>query len=404
MRDIGGTGGKTQIEMDIREVSGHKGQNAGTHTKICTRSKKMPRKPPSHEWDDGECTHQSSAKSQQRGSRTTTVKVKRRTIMADDGVDDIFVYLGGDQEVPRNVRRVVIDRFVNIIPERAFENRGELVSVETHEGIERIEMNAFDGCISLREIKLLGVREVEFEAFNGCVALTDVEFADKLETIHVCAFFYCNSLQKMKMPSVRTIEFGAFNSCEQLTDVELGGNLERIGSNAFEYCPNLRRIAIPLKDGILPLDPQWLRNQFGNCTNLTIVDLVGVEGINKTISSLFLQSWKDEMNHDMNCINQVLPHTTESAKTDTIRLWIGSLLGKRERYKAEHYRLLNQATTLLELAVWKAKLDEEDMAHSLETKPAKRAKLNDVSIRKEQRVTSGASIVIKNVFPFLKLE
>eukprot|EP00984_Skeletonema_dohrnii_P024643 scaffold13789_cov143-Skeletonema_dohrnii-CCMP3373.AAC.5 len=35
-------------------------------------------------------------------------------------------------------------------------------------------------------------------------------------------------------------------------------------------------------------------------------------------------------------------------------------------------------------------------------KPAKRAKLNDDSIRKEQRVTSGASIVIKNVLPFLK--
>mmetsp|Transcript_13098 Transcript_13098/g.16688 ORF Transcript_13098/g.16688 Transcript_13098/m.16688 type:complete len:111 (+) Transcript_13098:1-333(+) len=110
------------------------------------------------------------------------------------------------------------------------------------------------------------------------------------------------------------------------------------------------------------------------------------------------------MNHDMNCINQVLPHTTESAKTDTIRLWIGSLLGKMERYKAEHYRLLKQAATLLELAIWKAKLDEEDMAHSLETKPAQRAKLSDDSIRKDQRVTSGASIVIKNVLPFLKLE
>jgi len=207
------------------------------------------------------------------------------------------------------------------------------------------------------------------------------------------------------MPSVRTIEFRAFNSCEQLTDVELGGNLERIGSNAFEYCPNLRRIAIPLKDDIFPLDSDSsLCNQFGNCPNLTIVNLAGVEGINKTISSLFLQSWKDEMNHDMNCINQVLPHTTESAKTATIRLWIGSLLGKMERYKAEHYSLLEEATTLLELAVWKAKLDEEIMAHSLETKPAKRAKLNDDSIRKEQRVTSGASIVIKNVLPFLKLE
>jgi hypothetical protein len=131
---------------------------------------------------------------------------------------------------------------------------------------------------------------------------------------------------------------------------------------------------------------------------------VGIEGINKTISSLFLQSWKDEMNQEIDHINQVLPNTPSNEKTDAIRLWIGSLLGKMERYKAEHYRLLKHATTLLELAIWKAKLVEEDMAHSLETNPAKRAKLNDDSIRKEQRVTSGASIVIKNVLPFLKLE
>eukprot|EP00984_Skeletonema_dohrnii_P036625 scaffold37811_cov167-Skeletonema_dohrnii-CCMP3373.AAC.1 len=207
--------------------------------------------------------------------------------MADDGVDDVFVYLGGDQEVPRNVRRVVIDRSVSIIPERAFENRGELVSVETHEGIELIETGAFSSCSSLRTIKLLGVREVEFEAFDGCFALTDVEFADKLETIQVCAFFYCNSLQKIKMPSVRTIEFGAFNDCEQLTDAEFGGNLERIGAPCFDRCPNLRRIAIPLKDDIFPLDSNSsLCNQFDNCPNLTTVDLVGVDGINKTISSL----------------------------------------------------------------------------------------------------------------------
>ena len=91
--------------------------------------------------------------------------------------------------MPRNVRRVVIDRSVNIIPERAFENRGELVSVETHEGIERIEINAFDGCISLREIKLLGVREVEFEAFNGCVALTDVSLVTSWKQFKKWHFF-----------------------------------------------------------------------------------------------------------------------------------------------------------------------------------------------------------------------
>ena len=34
----------------------------------------------------------------------------------------------------------------------------------------------------------------------------------------------------------------------------------------------------------------------------------------------------------------------------------------------------------------------------------KKAKIDVESMRKERRITSGASIVIKNVLPFLKLE
>eukprot|EP00984_Skeletonema_dohrnii_P031086 scaffold23162_cov72-Skeletonema_dohrnii-CCMP3373.AAC.1 len=299
--------------------------------------------------------------------------------MADDGDDDVvFVYLGGEQVVPDDVRRVVIDRSVNIIPARAFAGREQLVSVETHAGIEKIEEDAFSNCISLRKINLIGVREIEWEAFCDCRSLTNIEFGDELDRIGESAFHGCRSLRKIKLSSVRTIEPEAFTCCGQLADVEFGCNLERIQEYVFHGCPNLRRIAIPLKDGIFPLnDILELCTQFDYCDNLTTVDLVGV-----------------------------LPNTpsNETEKTDTIRLWIGSLLGKMERYKAEHYRLLKHATTLLELAIWKAKLVEEDMAHSLETNPAKRAKLNDDSIRKEQRVTSGASIVIKNVLPFLKLE
>jgi len=97
--------------------------------------------------------------------------------------DNIFVYTGGEQVVPADVTHVVIDRSVKIIPTRAFEGRQYLVSVETHDGIEKIEAGAFDGCDSLRGIiKLLGVREVGPWAFHDCNALSDVEFGDKLET------------------------------------------------------------------------------------------------------------------------------------------------------------------------------------------------------------------------------
>ncbi len=100
-----------------------------------------------------------------------------------DGGDNIFVYIGGEQEVPEDVTYVCIDRSVKNIPARAFYNRGSLVSVEMHDGIETVEKEAFYNCRSLRGIKLPGVKEVEYEAFKYCRALTDVEFGDMLETI-----------------------------------------------------------------------------------------------------------------------------------------------------------------------------------------------------------------------------
>jgi len=70
-----------------------------------------------------------------------------------DGGDDVFVYIGGDQVVPHDVTHVIIGRSVNIIPARALYRRGQLVSVESHEGIGRIEDGAFCSCTYLREIK-----------------------------------------------------------------------------------------------------------------------------------------------------------------------------------------------------------------------------------------------------------
>jgi hypothetical protein len=68
--------------------------------------------------------------------------------------------------------------------------------------------------------------------------------------------------------------------------------------------------------------------------------------------------------------------------------------------------LLKEAMTLLELALWKAKLlDEKEEAHFLgEKRPKKKTKTDNEAGRNEQRIIPGASIVIKNVLPFLTLD
>mmetsp|Transcript_32028 Transcript_32028/g.64673 ORF Transcript_32028/g.64673 Transcript_32028/m.64673 type:complete len:82 (+) Transcript_32028:1-246(+) len=79
-----------------------------------------------------------------------------------------------------------------------------------------------------------------------------------------------------------------------------------------------------------------------------------------------------------------------------------SVIDKIDHYKVEHLRYVKEALTVLELALWKAKLGEKE--ENFAEGGTKKAKLDIESVRKEKRITCGADMVIKNVLPFLKLE
>jgi hypothetical protein len=193
-------------------------------------------------------------------------------------------------------------------------------------------------------------------------------------------------------------------------ELEFGEDLETTGSGAFRYS-NLRRIAIPLRDEMFQFnDGHGTYTQFHYCCNLTTVDLVG--GMHKTVASLHLNSWRNEMVEEIQRINHILPGTVHYEKTDVIMQWMQSVIGKIDHYKSEHRVILKEATTLLELALWKAKLDdfrvEDDKKCSLVSvaeKTAKKVKVDIEEAKKEEaRITSGADIIIKNVLPYLKME
>jgi hypothetical protein len=308
--------------------------------------------------------------------------------------DDIFVYTGGEQIVPEDVRRVRIDKSVKIIPAHSFRFRQEVIYVEFHDGIEIIKECAFFFCQLPSSVKLLGVKTVEATAFSWCSGLTDLEFGDKLETIGNDTFLHCKSITSVTIPSVRTIGEGAFRGCLNLTDMDLPEELESIEGGAFSDCPSLRRIAMPLRDDMI----HYIA--FDDCPNLKTITLVG--GIHKTVESLHLESWRNEMKEEIDRINQVLPNTYAEEKTLKIQRWIRSVIEKIEHYNAEHHKLLKEATTLLELALWKANLDE-NLGGLLEQQGVRTTRGQRKRARKEICVTSGASIVVKNVLPFLVL-
>jgi hypothetical protein len=312
-----------------------------------------------------------------------------------DGDEDIFVYTGGGQRLPRDVKRVRIAENVDIIAARTFEGCRELIEVEGHHGITKIEHRTFRYCRRLRRVsKMTGVVEIEECAFGVCPALSELEF-DKLEIIGECALAFCNSLPCINMPSIRSVGKYAFQHCHALTDAVFGQDLEKIEEYAFYGCTTLRRIAIPSKDNLI------IGNNAFNMCSLSRVDTLDV-GI---ISHLHMESWRNEMKDEIDRINQTLPNTRAIEKTQAVQQWIAGVLRRMEQYKGEHQTLVKEAMTLLELVLWKANLREnkaDDVAATQEgvrvTRGQRKRKRNDSCI------TSGASIVIKNVLPFLALK
>ena len=107
------------------------------------------------------------------------------------------------------------------------------------------------------------------------------------------------------------------------------------------------------------------------------------------------------MQDEIDRINQTLPNIRLGiGKTQAIQQWIDSVLQRMEHYKSEHQILLKESMTLLELALWKANLCEnEDAQEGVRVTRGQRKRA-----RKDRCITSGASIVIKNVLPFLALK
>ena len=313
---------------------------------------------------------------------------------AQGDYDEIFIYMGGEQQVPDGVRRARIHKSVKIVRARAFQNRQQLISVEFHDGVEIIEKAAFWNCVRLKSIKLLGVKIIKEWAFEYCHCLTDVEFGDKLEAIQQQAFFHCNALKNIRMTTVRTIGDRAFANCSELTDLEFGEAL-RIEEYAFWNCRKLKRIAVSLKGNMIG------DHVFYGCPMLATIDLVG--GIHQTVTSFHMDSWRSDMMDEINSINQSLPTTDAGRmKTAAIQQWMETVIRRLDHYKAEHQTLLKEATTLLELALWKANLRDNNGGEG-EREGVRTTRGSRKRARKEICVTSGADIVIKNVLPFLQL-
>ncbi|MDE7337315.1 MAG: leucine-rich repeat domain-containing protein, partial [Clostridia bacterium] len=212
---------------------------------------------------------------------------------------------------------------VTDIAAKAFEDRGDLVSVEIPSGIKSIGSYAFDGCKGLKGVYITDMSSWCNIYFKGSRS-NPLEYAEKLylnnqlvtqlvipadiTDIDRYAFANCaditgltvdpnNAVYKSQgnciiekqsnklvlgcknseIPNfVTSVGDSAFAGCKGLTSIDIPSNVTSIGYRAFDNCSDLTSVKIP--SGITSID----EGAFKHCSSLTSVKIPsGIESVGR---------------------------------------------------------------------------------------------------------------------------
>ena len=142
-------------------------------------------------------------------------------------------------EVKENIKKVVIGKNINVIPEETFIDCTNLESIEGGEGIEYIGESAFQNCTKLASLKLYdNVTEIDNSAFRGCTDLKTVKLGSGLKEMKMSAFKDCGSLEEISLPNkITEIDSYAFEGTN-MKAIIIPENIKIIGVDSFTWKDN----------------------------------------------------------------------------------------------------------------------------------------------------------------------
>lgn len=186
------------------------------------------------------------------------------------------------------------------------------------DNITSFDSKVFYNCSSLRKIDGKNVTEMRASCFEGCTSLTEANFPNltslvggsfrdcsALKKVNVgnvtnmgnFDFMYCESLEDLTIGAITNIGQSAFYHCSSLTSINID-NVEKISNYAFQGCVSLTGdFNLPKLSGrvgeqafaetkitsfIAPNVTALSYMSFGNCAELTTIDLSGVETMEGT--------------------------------------------------------------------------------------------------------------------------
>ena len=288
----------------------------------------------------------------------------------------------------------------------------DVTVVQFHSSVTEVNMDMFRGCERLKKLVLNeGLRKIgECIAYNkNCNfnALERINFPSTLIEIGRRAFFMCDNLREVVLNNgLQTIKNFAFARCS-LECITIPHTVTEIGDSAFYYCRNLREI--DLQEGIqsiaqfafsstlleritIPSTVTKIYDRtFACCQNLREVDLH--EGI-QMISSNAFDNCPSLERFKFPSLSTRLDTIINDGKYDDIENKIENICGLVERRDSDlfipasspewymsslnwkvvkeildridqliTYYELKEATTLLELAMWRSKIDQAEVKH-----------------------------------------
>ena len=110
------------------------------------------------------------------------------------------------------------------------------------------------------------------------------------------------------------------------------------------------------------------------------------------LSTIGLKQWRDAIINDIGSI----PNGSRAAH----RTYLDNVSAKLSRFEMEYHKL-KETTTLLELALWKTKMNDDENTGDASSRCSKKMKVDESGVREQCRVQSGAGIIIPHVLPFM---
>ena len=135
----------------------------------------------------------------------------------------------------------------------AFKGCSNLTEIQLNDGLRAIEERAFHSCEALQKVTIpSSVIKLGSNAFAACSNLAQVQLKEGLKLIEMGAFSHCKALQKVNLPS-SAINLGGFTflGCINLAEVHFNAGLKVIGESAFRGCNALQQVTIPPSVAIL---------------------------------------------------------------------------------------------------------------------------------------------------------